>query len=345
LQISKPIVKKAALDFLTALQANNHAASQPAIFHIRHIEIDDLQLIWPNMKLPIINVDATLTAAHKLEFATLESTDGKIKADVLPNGDEQLVSLNINKWILPVGLPLLIDSAKFEMRLQDSKLAIPKFDIALYGGKITGDATLNWQKNWRLNGRANVAGLAMAKPSSMLSKSVFLSGNLFSNGNFSASAKNAGALADNLRADFKFKVNSGVLHGLDLVKVASLLLKQSQGGGQTQFDEFAGLLNVSGQQYHLRGLKFSSGLLTGTGQVKIKPNKTLDGKMAVDVKNGMGLAEIPLDVSGTVSKPIVLPNKAALAGAIAGTAMLGPAGTGLGMKAGSALDKLKGLFD
>jgi hypothetical protein len=78
--------------------------------------------------------------------------------------------------------------------------------------------------------------------------------------------------------------------------------------------------------------------------VKIKPNKALDGDITVDVKNSMGLAEIPLEVSGTVSDPVVLPNTAAVAGAIAGTAVLGPAGTGLGMKAGSAMDKLKGLF-
>jgi hypothetical protein len=42
---------------------------------------------------------------------------------------------------------------------------------------------------------------------------------------------------------------------------------------------------------------------------------------------------------------LVLPNKAALAGAIAGTADLGPGlSTSLGMKAGTAVGKIKGLF-
>ncbi len=45
--------------------------------------------------------------------------------------------------------------------------------------------------------------------------------------------------------------------------------------------------------------------------------------------------------SGTVDKPVVLPTKAALAGA----SILGPGvGTGLGIKARGAVDKLKGLF-
>jgi hypothetical protein len=181
-----------------------------------------------------------------------------------------------------------------------------------------------------------------------VSKSVYLSGNLFGSGNFSSNAKEASQIVDNLQTNFQFKVNNGVLHGLDLVKIASLLIKQKQGGGETQFDAFSGVLNSVGDQYHLRDLKISSGLLFAKGQVKVKPNNALDGAVTVDIKNSMGLAAIPLDVSGTVSNPVVLPNKAALAGAIAGTALLPGVGTSIGIKAGEkadgALNKLKGLF-
>ncbi len=45
---------------------------------------------------------------------------------------------------------------------------------------------------------------------------------------------------------------------------------------------------------------------------------------------------MPLVVSGTLSNPVVLPSKAA---------MFGPGvGTSLGIKAGGAIDKIKGLF-
>ena len=348
LSISKPVIKQAAFDFISALIAKKSDNSAPTSVHIRHIKIDGLQLA----NYPAINAEATLTSESKLEYAELETLDGKLDAvvtpKVMPDGDAQLIVVNANKWTLPVGLPLLIDKAKLEMHLKDSKLSIPNIDIALYGGKLTGAATLNWQKGWRTSGNVDVSNLAVQQPSRMMSKAVYLSGNLFGNGNFSAKAKDAGRLADNLRMDFKFKVNNGVLHGLDLVRVASLLLKQSQGGGETQFDAFSGLLNVSGKQYHLRNLKISSGLLVATGQVKVKPSKALDGDVVVDVKNGLGLAEIPLEVSGTLSNPVVLPNKAAVAGAIAGTAILPGVGTSIGAKVGAktgeTLDKLKGLF-
>ena len=42
---------------------------------------------------------------------------------------------------------------------------------------------------------------------------------------------------------------------------------------------------------------------------------------------------------------MVLPSKIALAGALAGTAILGPGvGTSLGIKAGGVINKFKGLF-
>jgi AsmA family len=342
LSISKPVIKKAALDFVAALKSSGDSASS---VNIRHIKIDDLQLLWPNKKLPILNAEAMLSSDNKLESATIKTADGKLSANVTPNGDEQLIMVNASKWTLPAGLPLLIDRSSVEMHLKGSRLSMPNFDVALYGGKLKGDAVVSWGKNWRVSGNFGVDNLSTQQPSRMISKTVYLSGSLFGKGNFSSAAKDAGALGDNLQANMQFKVNDGVLHGLDLVQVASLLLKQNKGGGETQFDAFSGVLISSGKQYHLRDLKISSGLLAATGQVKVRPNKTLDGVVEVEVKSGMGMAAIPLNVSGTVDHPVLLPTKAALAGAVAGTAILGPGvGTGLGVKAAGAVDKLKGLF-
>jgi hypothetical protein len=49
----------------------------------------------------------------------------------------------------------------------------------------------------------------------------------------------------------------------------------------------------------------------------------------------------PLAVSGTVQSPTLFPTKAAMAGAAAGTALLGPGvGTTIGMKAGQMTERL-----
>lgn len=243
--ISKPVIKKAALDFISALAAKKSENNEASAVNICRIKIDELQLVWPDSRYPAMNAEAALTSDIKLESAKLETLEGKLNAVVTPDGDEQLIVVNANKWTMPVGLPLLIDNAKLEMHLKGSKLTIPKIDIALYGGKLTGDAFVSWEKslkgNFRTTGKLNIANLALKQSTSMVSIAVYLSGNLFSNGGFSSIAKDVGTLADNLRANFTFKINNGVSHGLDLVKVASLLIKKSQNGGHTQFNAFSGV--------------------------------------------------------------------------------------------------------
>jgi hypothetical protein len=345
IKISRPVIKKAALDLLSALSAKDtEASTAPIAVNVKRVTIDEMQLDWPNMKLPTFNMDIYLTSANAMESLKLQTVDGVLNADVTPKDEGHLILINAEKWTLPVGLPLLINKASLEMYLKGSQLDIPKIDLALYNGALTGNAVLSWAKGWRTSGKLQVNNMSVKEPSSMVSKSVYLSGNLSGDGGFSATAKDASALADNLGADFKFNVKNGVLHGLDLVKLASLLTKQSS-GGETRFDQFSAVLNVKGKQYALRDINLSSGLLAASGQVKVKPDKALDGVVEVELKKGVSLAAIPLQVSGTVDKPSVFPTKAAMAGAVAGTAILGPGvGTSLGIKAGGAVDKIKGLF-
>ncbi len=345
IKITRPLIKKAALDLLAALSANDKEASTaPAVVNIKHVTIDEMQLDWPNMKLPAFNVDMYLTSANAMESLKLKTLDGVLNADVTPKDAGHLILISAEKWTSPVGLPLLINKASIEMYLEGSQLDIPKIDLALYNGKLTGNALLSWTKGWRTSGKLYVNNMSVKEPSVLVSKAVYLSGNLSGDGGFSAAAKDASALSDNLHMDFKFNVKNGVLHGLDLVKLTSVLIKQSS-GGETQFDEFSGVFNVKGKQYALRNINMRSGLLAASGQVKVKPDKALDGVVEVELKKGLSLAAIPLQISGTVANPSVFPTKAAMAGAVAGTAILGPGvGTSLGIKAGGAVDKIKGLF-
>jgi len=348
LNISKPIVNQSALALLSALAAKS-ATTDVAKINIRHIEIKELQLDGTGFKLPLLNVDVRLGENNQLASTAIETGDGKLKATVKPQDGGFLMLLGAEQWVLPTGLPLLIDSAKLEMYFKAGRLQVPKIDIALYGGRVTGNAELTSAKAWRTSGKFKVENLSLKTPTSLVSKTTNLSGKLFGHGDFVAQAKQADQLWANLRADFHFKVNDGVLNGLDLVKAASIFIKQGQRGGETEFDEFAGVLSVTNanvaKQYHLRELKLSSGLLAATGQVRVSRTKKLDGIVEVELKHSVSLVAIPLQVSGTLTRPLILPSTAAMAGAVAGTAILGPGlGTGLGMKAGSAIDKIKGLF-
>ena len=344
-RVIQPVVKKSALDILAAYSSQNSGSAAPSPVSVRHIVLNGAKLEWPGLTLPEIDADITLVEANKSQGAQIETTDGKIKLNLTTKGIQQQITLIADKWTVPVGLPLLIDKLQMDMTLNGSKLLINKINADLYQGKIDGNAQLDWAKGWRASGKINVAKLDISKPTSMVSKSTRVTGSLSGNGDFSAIAKEPAQLTDRIGADFHFKVDHGVIYGLDLVKAASLFLKSGQKGGDTEFEELSGLLHIAGRQYELRDLKVVSGLIAADGGLKILPSKQLDGVVNVEIKNSVSLAAIPLQISGTLDNPVVLPTKAAMAGAVAGTAVLGPGvGTSLGVKAGSAVDKIKGLF-
>lgn len=339
----RPVMKKSALDIIATLtKVDDENKSESMVVTIREISIREAKLIWPEMDFPEVDIDIFLTPHNKPEAAKFETTDRKFRIDLIPEEDRQLIAIRAKDWTLPVGAPLLIDKMEGEMILRDNKLDVQTLDVDLYGGKVTTTAILSWQKDWELSGKLNVADLQLAKPVALVSKSTQLSGSLSGDGTFKANAKEPAKLVDVIFANFQFNVANGVLDGIDLAKAATLLVTKGNTSGQTKFDKLSGLLTVSGKQYHLRNLNVVSGLLKATGDVKMKPNKELDGVVKVELKKGVSFAEVPLQVSGTVDDPKVFPTKAAMAGAAVGTAILGPGvGTSLGIQ---AVDKVKNLF-
>lgn len=144
-----------------------------------------------------------------------------------------------------------------------------------------------------------------------------------------------------IAADMDFKIKDGVLYNFDLAGAVKSISGSGTRGGQTRFDNFNGHLQVAGKAYHFSQIKIASGLLAGNGNVDIAPDKTLSGRMHVEMKGKANLVSMPLQISGSLSNPVLRPTNAAIASAVAGTATLGPGlGTSVGAKAGDFFDRM-----
>ena len=92
-------------------------------------------------------------------------------------------------------------------------------------------------------------------------------------------------------------------------------------------------------------LKISSGALAADGNVNISPKQELSGKVNAQVKALGTSAGVPLNVTGTVQSPMLYPSAGTMAGAAIGTVLMPGVGTGLGVKAGQAIENLFGKKD
>jgi uncharacterized protein involved in outer membrane biogenesis len=338
LEVHHPVVKKTVLSLLSTLGASaTHRATPPPV-EIRHVDIHDAELQWAHLPLPRFDIAGELQG-NTVQSLHIVSEDRRIKADITPLQQGWSIKSTADQWVAPIGPPLRLDSLTVDAEFSGKQVRIKHYRVNLYSGWAAGEAQLDWEKYWRVSGKANVAHVEVAKPSALFSKRMHLSGSLSGNGEFHAAAPVPEMLADRLLADFKFSVDHGVLHGVDLAKAASLFIKQNGDGGETAFDELSGNLHLTGKQIQVQHLQVVSGLLAANGHVTVSPAKTLDGQVDVELKKGLALVTVPLQVSGTLDAPVVMPTRAAVAGATAGTAVLGPLGTALGMKAGSAWDR------
>jgi hypothetical protein len=138
-----------------------------------------------------------------------------------------------------------------------------------------------------------------------------------------------------------FSISKGVINNVDLVQAAKFIPTKGSGAGQTHFDELSGNVQLADKRYRLRNIKVTSGVLSADGNVDIAPNQDLSGTVKVKVKSGTNLVSVPLAVSGTVNDPLLRPSTGAMAGAAAGTVLLGPVlGTSVGIKAGEFTENL-----
>lgn len=337
-EIDGVTVNRTLIDKITALA--KRPSDGPQTVQVKRIKLSAIQLDMDALKWGPLRADIALDD-HGLAAIDAGSEDKRFNLTLIPDKAGQTLNIQAKNWNLPLKPALKFDALSAKGLLKQHELNLPEINASLYGGTLKAKLNANWKQGWKVKGEAQTAQVELKEIVALLTSATSLSGKLNANGGYTMNAKEAGQLADNLRGNFKFDVQRGVLYGLDLERAVKSLATQGTRGGQTRFDELSGTLAIAGKHYQLNQIKVASGILSADGNVDIAASKRLAGRVNVAMKGTASLIEVPLDVSGTVSDPVLFPNRAALAGAAAGTAIMGPGfGTSVGSKAGQALEKL-----
>lgn len=172
-----------------------------------------------------------------------------------------------------------------------------------------------------------------------------LSGQLDGDSTLSLRAASVGALAESLQTQSKFTVRHAQLHGIDLAQAVKTLGLNR--GGDTSLDVLGGQLTSQGRTLHLTHLTASSGVLSASGNVLVAPSRALSGRIDVNLAAAAlgGAVGVPLVLGGTLDAPELTLTRAAMAGAVIGSAVMPGVGTGAGVSLGDKVSSgLKKLF-
>jgi uncharacterized protein involved in outer membrane biogenesis len=286
-----------------------------------------------------------LNASGEPEDASITTRDGKLKIVVTPGPSNYLLDIAAKSWTLP-GPAITFDELTIKGSATLNDASFDQIGGKLYGGSIAGKATFGWRKRIQLSGNLDIDQVEVKQIAAAFSPKTHVSGKLIAKPVFSATAGDAAQLMDALRVDTAFSLHDGVLHGVDIQKAATSLVKREPAGGETRFDQLSGNLSMEHNAFRFTQLKIGSGALAVDGDVNISAKKELSGRITAQVKALGTSTGVPLNVAGTLDLPLLYPTGATLTGAAVGTMLMGPGvGTAVGVKAGNFVEGLFGKKD
>ncbi len=259
-------------------------------------------------KLPPFDLDARLRDDMSVEEARLEAEGIALRLALVPEGDS--------------GIRASVDGR-------------------VHGGTLSAALHADWARQWRISGKAKVAGVDLVPLQVLLGKSPKFSGNLHADATFQSRARKPDLLAGALSLDSPVQVVGGVYHGYDLSKVGGLSGKLAPGGA-THIDELTGKLELRGKRIKIRELCARSPDLVVGGNVEIGAEQQLSGKLDVSVAKTGGFVGIPVALKGTTTDPSFTPTTGFLIGAAVGTVILPFIGTSIGSSIGSRIEGSSG---
>lgn len=337
------VVRQAFVEKAAAL-ASSPASGKPAPVRLERIEVRDADVQLEGFRLRQVDLDLVLNPEGGLATAQLRAEHGALRFDLVPKGKEFAVALQVRNWRLPAGHPLMVSSLDARGTLGARGLKLPEISGRFYDGAVQGNLAIGWKPGFGIAGKLDFKQVDIKPLVAVFSRQTTLSGRLSASPAIDVRADSPAQAMQALHIESPFTIENGVLHDFDLTAAPKALIdKEALRGGQTRFDQFTGYFIADATGYHLLDMKIASGVLKAEGEVSISPDLKLEGIIDASVKGTSALVSTPLAIGGTVQDPSIYPSKAAIAGAAAGTALLGPGlGTTAGMKVMRLTDKLFG---
>ena len=348
IDVDSLVLTRKAIDKIPAWVNSDTARSpqQPPQVRVESIRLNDARVNFDKTRFGPFDARVKLDGKGEPADASISTRDGRLKLHIKPNASNYLIDASAKSWTLPAGPALVFDELIIKGVATPNDARLGEVSARLYGGTAAGKMTVGWKKGLRLEGKFNIRQLELRQVAPLLSPGTHVSGKLNATPVFSGVAASADQLVNALRLETPFNVQNGALGGVDIHKAATNLIKQGASGGETRFDQLSGHLLMEHGGYRFTQLKIASGALAADGDVSISRTKELSGRINAQIKVVGTSANVPLNVGGTLAAPLLYPTAGTIAGAAAGTAILGPGlGTTAGAKVGGWIEGLFGKND
>ena len=233
----------------------------------------------------------------KFGQAKLHAEQGKYALDINAAPENKLLlSLMVRGNASPLLPDWVFDELNVKGELAGDSLKITSLDGHIHGGKLLGEALVDWRSGWRAQGTLTANAVDLKNVSKVLD------GNMDVTVNFLMQSPALDKLAASAAMNGSFVINKGTINGMDIVETVRLRSRENLPGGRTHFDQLSGNLSVANGEYHFRQLKIDAGVLKATGAVDVV-GRSVSGQVSANLAMRADMGPVTLQVGGASDSP------------------------------------------
>ena len=280
-------------EFLSALLQNK---GRRASFGVQRIVAKGLKLDIPELNLPALEVAASLSADGALQSVAISNAERKLSVKLQPQGERAAIEISADAFPFPIGVDPGLSEFLAKGTVTRGELALSEAEARAFGGRLLGTVRLRWSSGWSMEGELTVRQMEAGK----IAAPLLAGGTLQGKGVYSMKGLLPERLILNAQLEGNFTIQKGAITNVDMTR---LLQGSGSGGGTTLFSEMSGAVYADANRLLVRQVRMASGLLNGTGQGEMDPQKNLSGRMQIEIRARSVQARATLAVTGTLQNP------------------------------------------
>lgn len=288
----------------------SRAARAPAEvgrFGVRRILVSELTLRIGGADVAGLHGEARLQPGPQEAALALANREGNLAVYVFGGDRGCRVAASARGWRLPFRTGLRVEALEAGGMLNERGLRIDQVEARLEDGLVSANGTLDWVSNAKLDLQLNLRRVGLTKLFPALGISAGAAGYATGTLRLSGAARDVAALEESLAGAGRVSVTRGALSRIDLVEAVRTDGTTIIRGGTTHFEELSARLEFLRGSTELRDLRLDAGALRAEGHVEVDGRDRLRGSLVASVRSPAGVRSVPIDLSGTLATPQLVP--------------------------------------
>lgn len=284
-------------------------AEQRARVSVEHIRFEKTEVSFGGLGFSGMEGEVRRSGDGLFQSLKLRAPDQSLSFEVKPLAQGLEVALEGFGWRPSQGSPFLFDSVNLNGTIENGAFTIRNMELRVFDGLIQGIAILRADKQPSMTGEVLFERVNAARLGNAVGVGEKFTGGLSGKLRFSSAADSWATIFSAINAEGDITVRRGSIRGIDLAEAVRRVSNMAVQGGSTQFEQLSGSVNFAPTSYQFNGLILDSGLMRSTGQIEVRKNLEIRGKMVLQMRGTANQTRVPVTISGQLNAPELLVGK------------------------------------